>query len=293
MNPLVTEVSPEIRWVESIRRMWILWSVAVVARTSPVSVSSISVNSANNGYKISEKHCTCTEHIQDFLLSSPPRLPRQQCSSCFHSLGILGILDMTKSVWEDLCGVHANAILLYVTDLSVYGFRYSWKVLKPNSLSFYCPRENSLEKHEVNTINLSTKRVIIMPLVFWTSNVHGHSVGQRRVFIRHPCVLRIWIWSDCMEKSFLGLFSWWQPMYTCFWRLVAIRWVNLEVALGEVLCVLTHPLCHRRAEHVLYSSSGVLTMVTCHFTLMFLRPGITASELVEDSVTGLSHFYFH
>lgn len=217
----------------------------------------------------------------------------QQCSSCFHSLGILGILDMTKSVWEDLCGVHANAMLLYVTDLSVYGFRYSWKVLKPNPLSFYCPRENSLEKHEVTTINLYTKRVIIMPLVFWASNVHGHSVGQRRVFIRHPCVLRIWIWSDCMEKSFLGLFSWWQPMYTCFWRLVAIRWVNLEVALGEVLCVLTHPLCHRRAERVLCSSSEDLTMVTCHFTLMFLRPGITASELVEDSVTGLSHFYFH
>lgn len=73
-------------------------------------------------------------------------------------------------------------MLLFVTDLSVYGFRYLWKVLKPNQLSFYCPRENSLEKHEVTTINLYTKRVIIMPLVFWASNVHGHPVGQRLCF---------------------------------------------------------------------------------------------------------------
>lgn len=73
-------------------------------------------------------------------------------------------------------------MLLFVTDLSVYGFWYLWKVLKPNPLSFYCPRENSLEKHEVTTINLYTKRVIIMPLVFWVNNVLAHPVGQRLCF---------------------------------------------------------------------------------------------------------------
>lgn len=120
--------------------------------------------------------------LNTYRILSSDHTPRQQCSSCFHSLGFIGNLDMAKSAWEDLCGAHANAMFLYVTDLSVYGFRYPWKVLKPNPLPFYCPRENSLEKHEVTTINLYTKRVIIMPLVFWASNVHGHPVGQRLCF---------------------------------------------------------------------------------------------------------------